>query len=114
MIKNKTENLLPKILRGTVHAQYVRCGKSNCKCARGELHGPYFYFFFRKSGKLRKHYLKSSEIEQIQTACNERRNRQRERQAQLKYYQEVFRDYRSGLREIEKYTGMKFKRRKSI
>jgi len=26
---------------GTIHLRWQRCGKPNCKCARGELHGPY-------------------------------------------------------------------------
>jgi hypothetical protein len=26
---------------GYLRSQYMRCGKPNCKCARGQLHGPY-------------------------------------------------------------------------
>jgi hypothetical protein len=33
----------------TVHKTYrlegVRCGKENCKCAEGHLHGPYWYAY---------------------------------------------------------------------
>lgn len=68
-MKTKTENLLPKILPGTVHEQYVRCGKANCKCSRGELHGAYFYHFIRINGKLTKRYLKADEVETIRLSC---------------------------------------------
>jgi hypothetical protein len=43
-----------KRLPAAVCTQYVRCGKSGCKCARGLLHGPYFYCFWREGGKLQK------------------------------------------------------------
>lgn len=33
------------------------CGKPKCKCARGELHGPYWYGYSRAGGKLRKEYI---------------------------------------------------------
>ena len=29
------------LLRGTVVTQGRRCGKENCRCADGQLHGPY-------------------------------------------------------------------------
>lgn len=31
------------LLPGTLVAQRRRCGKGGCRCARGELHGPYTY-----------------------------------------------------------------------
>src|SRR2546429_7362209 len=30
-------------LRGTLITQERRCGKEGCRCAQGELHGPYVY-----------------------------------------------------------------------
>jgi hypothetical protein len=30
-------------LRGSLHNQRRRCGKPGCRCADGELHGPYVY-----------------------------------------------------------------------
>lgn len=38
--------LLPpvtEILRGSLVERYVTCGNPNCKCARGERHGPTWY-----------------------------------------------------------------------
>ena len=38
---------IPVKLEGVVIRQMVRCGKPNCECARGELHGPYHYRYWR-------------------------------------------------------------------
>lgn len=37
----------------------VRCGKLGCKCAgeTGELHGPYWYAYWREEGKLKSRYV---------------------------------------------------------
>ena len=37
----------------------VRCGKVGCKCAgeQGELHGPYWYAYWRDDGKLKSRYV---------------------------------------------------------
>jgi hypothetical protein len=35
----------------------TRCGKKECSCARGELHGPYWYACFREGGKNRRKYM---------------------------------------------------------
>ena len=32
-----------EILRGSLVERYVTCGNLNCKCARGERHGPIWY-----------------------------------------------------------------------
>jgi hypothetical protein len=70
-------NPLPKILAGAVCAQWRKCGKPGCRCARGQLHGPYWYRFWREAGRLRKAYVRSSELAETQTACEERRQQGR-------------------------------------
>ena len=39
--------------------QKVRCGKPTCRCARagGELHGPYWYLYWKKDGKTKSRYV---------------------------------------------------------
>lgn len=71
-MKIKTEKMLPKTMTGTVHEQYVRCGKPNCKCSRGELHGAYYYHFVRVGGRLTKRYLKATEVEAVRSAVHAR------------------------------------------
>jgi hypothetical protein len=41
----------------TDRQEYVRCGKSGCRCARGHLHGPYWYRYQSVNGKLTSTYL---------------------------------------------------------
>jgi len=35
----------------------IRCGKENCKCAKGNGHGPYWYAFWSEDGKTRAKYV---------------------------------------------------------
>jgi hypothetical protein len=43
---------------GTLRLEMVRCGKDRCKkCAAGEGHGPYWYLYFRRDGKLSSRYI---------------------------------------------------------
>jgi hypothetical protein len=64
----KIRKMLPKtiweISNGGIYKQAVRCGKSNCKCARGEKHVAY-YFFTRRDGKLTKTYIRKAELEEF-------------------------------------------------
>ncbi|MDQ3847740.1 MAG: hypothetical protein M3261_02150 [Thermoproteota archaeon] len=41
----------------TYRLQGVRCGKERCKCAAGELHGPYWYAYWSEQGKTRSQYV---------------------------------------------------------
>jgi len=43
---------------GTLRLEMVKCGKDRCKkCERGEGHGPYWYLYFRRNGKLISRYI---------------------------------------------------------
>jgi hypothetical protein len=68
-MKTKNQSLQPKMLNGYVRAERVRCGKANCKCSRGELHGVYYYRYTWDEGRRRKSYIKRSEVEQVRAAC---------------------------------------------
>jgi len=67
-MKTKTAKMLPKtageIPNGGLYLQRVRCGKANCKCARGEFHTG-FYFFTRRNKKLVKIYIRKAEIKEF-------------------------------------------------
>ena len=41
-LKNDRAQLQP--LCGSLRRRSIRCGKQNCRCRRGQLHGPYHYF----------------------------------------------------------------------
>jgi len=34
-----------------VYERYRKCGKPNCKCAKGELHGPFLWIYQKKKGR---------------------------------------------------------------
>lgn len=102
-MKNKTEDLLPKIAAqgGTVHRQFVRCGKASCKCARGELHGAYYYYFVRVGGRLRKCYLKSDEVQAVMAACRARRADETARRMETRQAHQSIRELVARLRHIQ-------------
>jgi hypothetical protein len=41
----------------TYRRELVRCGKKGCKCADGQLHGPYWYAYWTEGGKTRSQYV---------------------------------------------------------
>jgi hypothetical protein len=69
---------LPKTLPGVVCQQWVRCGRPGCRCARGHLHGPYYYYFSRVNGRLRKRYLRPADLELVRAAGQARQEQRRE------------------------------------
>ena len=46
-----------KIKGVTYQHEKIRCGKVTCKCARGTLHGPYWYAYSKNKGKLLSKYI---------------------------------------------------------
>jgi hypothetical protein len=44
----------------TYRQESIRCGKENCKCARGKLHGPYWYSYVRVNDKVTSNYIGKS------------------------------------------------------
>ena len=41
----------------TYRRELVRCGKKGCKCADGQLHGPYWYAYWTEGGRTRSQYV---------------------------------------------------------
>jgi hypothetical protein len=103
-LKNKIPNSLPKIqlLPGAVCVQWKRCGKANCKCAKGELHGGYYYHFFYVRGKLHKKYVKKADVMQTKAACLAYRTNRQEMRQLIK---ESLNDWRS-LKQMLKEVGL--------
>ena len=90
---NKTPEPLPKTLPGVVCQQWVRCGRPGCRCARGSPHGPYFYRFWRDGGRLRKEYVRRSDVAQVWAQCQARQ--------ELAGWREVWRQMAAQVREVE-------------
>jgi hypothetical protein len=41
----------------TYQLEGVRCGKKNCHCAEGRLHGPYWYAYWTEGGRTKSQYV---------------------------------------------------------
>jgi hypothetical protein len=41
----------------TYRLELVKCGKVTCRCAAGQLHGPYWYAYQRQAGKVKSWYV---------------------------------------------------------
>lgn len=75
----KRADSLPKILRyvalgGTLQKQRVRCGKTNCKCARGERHEA-FYLFYSRRGRQLKFYVRRGDVPKVRAFVEARKRR---------------------------------------
>src|SRR5687768_10488636 len=90
----KVKKPFPKILgeymlNGTVCASRVRCGKPNCKCARGDLHGPYYHRYQWHDGRVIKEYIRRRDVEAVRAACNRYRAIQKELMEGRKHYAQL-------------------------
>ncbi len=103
-MKTKSVKLLPKtaseIQNGGVYAQSVRCGKANCKCARGETHTGY-YFFTRQRGKLIKQYVRKAEVQAFAEIVKQSRALKAEKRTPTKQSNELLKRLRESSREYE-------------
>ena len=50
---------------GTIHIQYRKCGKSNCRCHQSQdhMHGPYYLWYRKVDGKLYTSVINENDIE---------------------------------------------------
>ena len=99
--ENTSVDSLPNELPGTVHRQYVRCGRPECRCADGELHGPYYYRFFWGDGKMRKRYVRPGRLKETTAACKRRQERERNERSRRHANAQLIRDFKSVTRDIE-------------
>lgn len=58
----------------TYRLEGVRCGKEKCKCARGKLHGPYWYSYARVKGRVESQYIGKKLPPEIEKALQRRKN----------------------------------------
>lgn len=113
-MKTKFRKILPKtiyqISNGGVYLQAVRCGKSNCRCARGERHTAY-YFFTRVDGKLTKTYIRKAELEDFLQIANaaaadrkEERRLNRETNELIKRFRRSMREQDQMIKDLKEYS----------
>lgn len=59
---------LEVLIAGSLQTQRRRCGKEGCRCARGELHGPYLYLSLRAGGRTRMLYVPAELADEVRQA----------------------------------------------
>jgi hypothetical protein len=97
-VTTESAETLPKTLPGVVCAQWRKCGKAGCRCARGELHGPYFARFWRQGGHLRKSYVRKRDLDDVRQGCLARRQARQECQVAM----QKIRELTALLKEVER------------
>lgn len=100
-VEKESAEMLPKMLPGMVYEQWRTCGKARCKCTRGELHGPYFYRFWREEGRLKKQYVPQAALQMVVAACNARRLSEMQRRHEQTRAHKKWQRLRNQLREME-------------
>lgn len=57
--RNGISNVVEEQQRGdkTYRLEYTRCGKAGCRCAAGNLHGPYWYAYWTEAGRTKSRYI---------------------------------------------------------
>ena len=66
--RSRLARALPDVeatLRGALQRQMRRCGKGGCRCAEGELHGPYIYVSVRTDDGSRLLYVPAEAVEAV-------------------------------------------------
>jgi hypothetical protein len=58
----------------TYRLESIRCGKENCKCAHGKLHGPYWYSYTRVEDKVTSQYIGKNPTKDIEKKLKSRNN----------------------------------------
>ncbi len=56
---------LPPMLAGSLVEQYVTCGKPNCRCSRGQKHGPLYYLYWKERGQSRSLYVPRDKVGEL-------------------------------------------------
>jgi hypothetical protein len=107
-VKRNTKNSkrFPKIpsegiLPGSIHATYARCGKLNCKCARGEPHGPYYHRYYRIGDRIEKEYIPLGHLDAVRSACDRHRELQSEIRANNQRHNELMSQFKMMLKELD-------------
>ncbi len=59
---------LEAVIAGSLQNQRRRCGKEGCRCARGELHGPYLYLSLRVGHRTQMLYVPAELAGQVRQA----------------------------------------------
>ncbi len=80
---------------GHIQKRRVRCGKPNCKCARGDFHTA-FYHVWHEGGRRFQQYARRSQVDKIRVACDSNRALQ----ANLRFGRAEYKQMIARMREL--------------
>jgi hypothetical protein len=89
-MKTKNQKLATKMLPGHVERRRVRCGKPNCKCARGETHVAYYHVWHSDGIRFRR-FIPARIVEDVRRGCDEYRGLQASLRAGRAEYRDMIR-----------------------
>ena len=67
---------LAHILHGSWVERYSVCSRPDCKCHRGEKHGPRYYLVVNEDGRQRQKYIPKSQVPAARNGVEEHRRMQ--------------------------------------
>jgi len=109
--KKKSGDSTRKIApQGGLVREMIRCGRSNCKCASGSLHGPYYYQVWMARGTRYKAYVKKADVDRIKATIETfraQRRKQQESAAEVKTLLRESREERRNVYAILRLRGVK-------
>jgi hypothetical protein len=80
---------------------YKRCNKPGCRCARGELHGPYLYLRWREGRVQRRRYVRRADVAAVRAVIESRRRHEREARRAVDETHAELRRLRAWLKDLE-------------
>jgi len=101
--QTETAKPSPKQDQGTVCVQWIRCGRSWCRCKHGgPKHGPYYYRFWWQDGHRYKRYVRQEDAASMAAACSDRRGAERENRRGSEAARQQWRELLALIREVER------------
>ena len=84
----------------TLLTTWTRCGKAQCRCRDGQLHGPYHVLHWRDGAIQRRRYVRAADVPAVQAVLEKRRH---QRRAERLVHALSLRSWRQLTRLVENY-----------
>jgi hypothetical protein len=92
----KTLYKIPALL-----TMWTRCGKPNCRCNRGQLHGPYYVLHWREGDVQRRRYVRRADVAAVRAVIASRRHQERAARRAADEAHRDLRRMRAWLKDLE-------------
>jgi hypothetical protein len=85
----------------TLLTTWTRCGKPQCRCTAGHLHGPYHALHWREGSVQRRRYVRAAEVPAVQEILAKRRAQRRRERHELHLARMTWRELARLVEEYE-------------